>query len=391
MQHSLLEKLALTTLKGKAFGKFYPRYTVLTSIFTSLIGGGLVGTTLLLWLGPANGVMGPNWIEQIHSVVALASFSGGLALVSALVGWSFFGRQVSDYLTQEYPAVTNPVFYLASSGVLVVAMVALYYIVTLLNGLSEILGFAVVALALLYRVSSSNVWVSMTGSAEANKWISRTCFAAPFVGIGGAWMLGALPSVPQGTTLALYALALWLTTVGPVDAVFNHIDDALQLMGAATEGRRLLVKKKDRVEEQAPATVDVDVEIPAPVSTPAEATAMLDTIETVEPWLDTYDAYVNARLALTNHLPRDVRQQALSSDGSLETRVATIAENLRPSHYDEATDAAEAAQTLTQLVERYTHDHLPSDFMADADLLQVAGPDENERAAIEDGLDPLPA
>ncbi len=351
-----------------------------------------MGTTLLLWLGPTSAFADANWIDQLHSAIGLASFSGGFGLVSALVGWAYLGRNASDYVVEKHPSLTTLTFYLAPLGGVVAVVMALYYAMMLLNRLSNTLGCLVIVLALIYRMSASTFWVSVTGSSSINRWITLTVLATLIVGgPGAAWVLDMRPSMTQWAILSLYALAIWMAAVAPLDTVCSVLDDELQVVGVMNEVRRLLADQKSDIEERAPSTVDLDVEIPSPASTPEEATAMTEPLETKEQWLDAYEAYVDARLALANHLPRDVRQQAMAADGTLETRVAILAENLRPSHYDEATEGADAADTFARLVKRYTHDHLPDNFMAGSDLLQVAGPSEDERTAIEDALDPLPA
>lgn len=180
-------------LMGVAFGDFYPRYTVAASIILSIIGGLLFGVTSLLYLGPVDNLSPVTLLEGLHSPVSVAAFSGGMFVWTGIVAWSIFGRNAPEDLTSEYPHVGQPSRYI---GVMLIPVlyVVFYYAVTFLNSLASSLGLIITGTSFLYRIDSSNVWVTIGNTPRQNTWITRLVLSAVLVVGVAAYVLGIVPT-----------------------------------------------------------------------------------------------------------------------------------------------------------------------------------------------------
>jgi len=335
----------------------------------------------------------PNLIQNLDSMWSMGMFVSGMMVVAAVSGWLWFGRQASDEILARHSFLRNPVFYFAATGMGAVLLVVVYVIVSFLSGFSELLALVLAAFLLLYRVNSSNVWTTITGSERSNAWITRLGLSLPVITLLIAWLVGVLPSFSAGewAIVTLYALVVWVAMVGPLGAVVGQTDDTLETMGIATGVSEELADRQAAIADRAPPAVDVDVWEHTEISTVTEAESVLDTFKPAEEWVDVYDDYVDVRLELEDELPDSVRKQALAADDDLDTRVSTIAENLRPDQYDDPENATKAVETLAHVVDRYQHDHLPAGFPQDDDVLQTDGPVGPELERIKSRADEIPA
>ncbi|MGM0389712.1 MAG: hypothetical protein ACQEP0_14635 [Natrinema limicola] len=381
-----IQSMRSRRLMGVAFSDFYPRYTIAASIIISIIGGILLGVTSVLYFGPIDNLTSGTLLEGLHSPVSVAAFSGGMFAWAAIVAWGIFGRNAPEDLTSEYPHVGQPFRYVGMMLVPVID-VALYYVVTFLNNLASVLGLAAIGIIFLYRINSSNVWVTIGNTPRQNTRIMRLVLGAVLVAGAAAYVLGVVPTLTheEWSIVLLYALIIWVGIVSGVDTTISAMEGALETQAVANEGVDYLTEQHQTLCERAPDGVDIDVGIDDDLSTLQDAQSAVAELETTEAWLDRYESYLDVREDLADHLDEPVHDLALADDDRLSTRVATLCENLSPTHYDDEETAADAIDTLEVVVDTYKRGYLPDEFLTgdDADLLNTAGPSTGQLEWIE--------
>ncbi|MFC4245615.1 hypothetical protein ACFOZ7_01115 [Natribaculum luteum] len=374
-------------LMGAAFSDFYPRYTVIVSMVISAIGGLPLGVASVLYFGPVDSLNPATLLQGLHSPVSVVAFSVGMGGWTQLVAWGTFGRNAPEDVVSEHPRVGLRSWYVAMMLVSVLTFTFYYYLITFLSSLVSILALAITAFFFLYRLTSSEVWVTIANTPRQNILITRLAFGVLLVAGIGAYVLGIAPTFTyeEWSVILLYGLIIWVGIVGGIDAAISSIEDALETQAVANRGTNHLTERYQKLCERAPDGVNIDVNIDDDLSTLQDAQGAVAEFETTAAWLDRYESYLDTRENLADHLDEPIHDRALSDSDELSTRVAMLSENLSPAHYDDEETAADAIDTLEVVVDTYNRDHLPDGFLTgdDADLLKTAGPSTGQLEWIE--------